>query len=200
MPVERWNFGICASLTIAEGLVFYGNRLVIPAALRQEVLDALHTAHHGVTKTMQRAQESVYWPGIRRQIEDRCIRCALCVMVERLQRRELLIPMPVPSYPFRVVGIDQFEVEGSCFLMVVDYLTKWPIVRGLSSNTSEVIIRVLREVFSEMGTPEVIVSDNAPQLVSRQFRSFLNGSGIEYRTSSPIHPSGNGQVECHRHS
>ena len=35
-------------LYIADNLLMYGNRLVIPASLRKEVLECLHAAHQGV--------------------------------------------------------------------------------------------------------------------------------------------------------
>ena len=42
----------------------YGNRLVIPALLRKEVLECLHAAHQGVAGMKARAATCVYWPGI----------------------------------------------------------------------------------------------------------------------------------------
>ena len=35
-------------LTLLDGVIFYGNRIVIPRILRKELLDILHKAHQGV--------------------------------------------------------------------------------------------------------------------------------------------------------
>ena len=189
-----WNFR--NELSLVDGVVFYGDRLVIPVALRVEVLSALHQAHQGVTKTLQRACQTVFWPGIKRRIEEMGLACESCREKESNERREPLISVSVPDYPYQMVGIDLFSCQGRNFLMIVDYLTKWPVVKEMPNGTSScVVIDLLSEVFSDFGTPEKIVSDNGPQLVSYEFQQFCKNSKIEHTTSSPLHPSANGQVE-----
>ena len=39
------------------------------------------------------------------------------------------------------------------------------------------------------------MSDNGPQFSGYEFKTFCNSKGIKHKTSSPLHPSGNGQVE-----
>lgn len=43
-----------------DGKIFYGSRFVIPNMLRDEVLRDLHLTYQGVSKTVQRAQNSVF--------------------------------------------------------------------------------------------------------------------------------------------
>ena len=40
------------------------NRLVVPLSMRIDVLDRLHDAHQGITKCLERAKTSVWWPGL----------------------------------------------------------------------------------------------------------------------------------------
>jgi hypothetical protein len=188
-----WN--IRHSLSVADGLLFYGCRLVVPNACRAELVNSLHSGHQGVTKTLQRARSSVYWPGLRKRLEEKCMSCEVCLSVERANTKEPLMSMPVPEFPFEVIGVDPFEVEGRHFLAVVDYLTKWPVIRELQVVQSDSVIRALGEVFADFGLPSRIISDNGPQLTSRKFKEFVGSKGIEHVTSSPLHPSGNGQVE-----
>ena len=184
------------SLSIANGVVFYGSRLVIPVALRCEVLDSLHKAHQGVTKTLQRASTSVFWPGMRRRIEEKCLACDSCAKSEGNQTREPLIPFAIPNTPFQTVGIDLFYLDGVDYLLLVDYLTKWPVVKRLSSGIgSSAVVQALREIFADFGQPDKIVSDNGPQLSSFHFKQFCKSLNIEHVTSSPLHASGNGQSE-----
>ena len=78
----------------------------------------------------------------------------------------------------------------------MDYLSKWPVVKRLGTETSsKSVIYCLKEVFSDFGQPEIVVSDNGPQFSSAEFKSFCNKYGIRHNTSSPVHPSGNGQAE-----
>lgn len=188
-----WN--LRHSLSIVDGLLFYGSRLVVPSACRSELVESLHAGHQGVTKTLQRARSSVFWPGLRKRLEEKCLSCEACVTVERSHTKEPLISMPVSEFPFEVVGIDPFEIEGKHYLAVVDYLTKWPVVKQLSVVQSDSIIHALGEVFAEFGIPRRLISDNGPQLTSRKFSEFLRSKGVVHATSSPLHASGNGQAE-----
>jgi hypothetical protein len=170
---------------------------VIPVALRDEVLKSLHSAHQGVTKTLQKASMSVFWPGLKRRVEEKCLHCESCVKAERTQSKEPLIPFAVPETPFQCVGVDLFCLDGVDYLLLVDYLTKWPVVKTLSrvGTTSKAVIQCIREIFADFGLADTIVSDNGPQFSSVQFKEFCKQLNIEHKTSSPLHPSGNGQSE-----
>ncbi|KAI0216033.1 hypothetical protein LSAT2_031897 [Lamellibrachia satsuma] len=60
---------------------------------------------------------------------------------------ELLIPTPVPEYPFQKVGAVLFALDGIIYLLTVDYYSKWLSV----------------VLLADFKTPEVLVSDNGPQ-------------------------------------
>ena len=53
-----------AELTVQHGLLLRGSRLVIPAPMRSNILEKLHTGHQGIIKCRMRARESIWWPGI----------------------------------------------------------------------------------------------------------------------------------------
>ncbi len=55
-------------LTIQDGLLLYGSRIVIPASLRADILSKLHEGHLGITKCRERAKHSVWWPGLSREL------------------------------------------------------------------------------------------------------------------------------------
>ena len=50
-------------LTIEDGLLVKGNRIVIPTDMRHDCLETLHAPHLGLQKTFLRAHTSVFWPG-----------------------------------------------------------------------------------------------------------------------------------------
>ena len=60
------------------------------------------------------------------------------------------------------------------------------------STSSRAVTQVLREVFSDWGIPQVIVSDNGPQYAGSEFREFCAELTIQHGTISPLHSSGNG--------
>ena len=47
-------------LTVYEGLVFMGERVVVPEPFRSRVLDTLHAAHQGTTSMRLRAERNLF--------------------------------------------------------------------------------------------------------------------------------------------
>ena len=54
---------------ISGGVIFKGKQVIIPDALRSDILHQLHEAHLGIEKTRLLMRESVYWPNIYKYIE-----------------------------------------------------------------------------------------------------------------------------------
>ena len=57
-------------LTILDGLIMKGNRVVIPTSMRPATLNRLHHAHQVLTSMLQRARRTVYWPKLQDDIRD----------------------------------------------------------------------------------------------------------------------------------
>ena len=57
-----WNFR--EDLSVEDGLVTKGFRLLIPSTLKWKVMEQIHEGHQGMEKCMLKARESVFWPGI----------------------------------------------------------------------------------------------------------------------------------------
>ena len=51
------------------------------------------------------------------------------------------------------------------------------------------------EMFADWGTPEFLVSDNGPQFRAKEFKDFCHSRNVTPIYTSPLHSSGNGQVE-----
>ena len=72
-----WTF--CEELTIEDGLVLKGPRIIIPNNKREDILKLIHESHLGLNKCKIRAKETVYWPGINEQLEQLIINCQHCL-------------------------------------------------------------------------------------------------------------------------
>ncbi|XP_055305757.1 uncharacterized protein K02A2.6-like [Sitodiplosis mosellana] len=81
------------------------------------------------------------------------------------------------------------------FLIVVDSHSKWVEVFKMKTITSAFTISKLREFFSRLGIPDIIVSDNGTQLKSAEFNDFTARNNIEHIFTSPGHAATNGQAE-----
>ena len=183
-------------LSIADGCVMWGLKVVIPSKLRKRVLDELHEGHLGVVKMKNVARGLVWWPGIDKEIEGLAKQCSGC---QSIQSNPATAPLHVWEWPAATwdrVHIDYAgPIQGQMYLVVVDAYSKWPFVVQTKSTTSETTIRILLSIFATEGLCKQLVSDNAPQFTSEEFESFLRRNGIKHITSAPYHPATNGIAE-----
>lgn len=193
LACEFWNDR--QMLSVSDGLILRGERLVIPRDLRRHILSCLHRGHFGIVKTKERAMSTVYWPGINGQIEDLISKCASCQENRTNNAREPIIQHPIPSYPFQYVATDMFEHNTKHYLLLVDYYSRFPEVIRLCDTTSSCIIAELKNIFSRHGIPEVLFSDNGPQYTSNVMKEFAKEWYFTLRTSSPRFPQSNGLAE-----
>ena len=177
-----------------HGLLLYGNRILVPPSLRKETLSKLHNGHQGIQRCRLRAKVSVWWPGIMREIENMISQCHTCAR-QFSPRKEPMIPTELPDYPWQRVGTDLFHLNGDNYLVVVDYFSRYPEIKKLSSTTSTAIIQTLKSIFSRLGIPQQVVSDNGPQFASQHFTNFAKSYDFQHVTSSPHFAQSNGLAE-----
>lgn len=182
-------------LSLVDGLVIFNKRVVVPTALRQEILHKLHETHQGLAKCRLNAQATVWWPGLSKQLTDLINGCRVCQEQRPAQRHEPLRPTELPQRPWQQLGVDLCSHEGKDYLVAVDYYTRWIEVRYLGSTTATAVINKLRMIFATHGIPEAIVSDNGPQFQCREFQTFAQEYDFLHRTSSPGFPQANGEAE-----
>ena len=94
------------------------------------------------------------------------------------------------------LGTDLFYWNKIDYLVIGDYFSKYLIVRRLPNSSTHVVIKELGLVFTELGRPFVLRSDNGPCYSSREFQNFLNFYQVDHVTSSPHHPQSNGFAEA----
>ena len=75
-------YSVASELAVEDGLLMRGNQAVIPASLRLEMLDRIHTGHQGITKCRERARISLWWPGLSKQLEELVKGCSECCKVQ----------------------------------------------------------------------------------------------------------------------
>ena len=184
-----------AQLSVIDGIIYNGMRIVIPPSLRPCVLQLVHESHLGMVKCKQRAREAVYWPGLNADIENLVRNCSKCAEYQKKQPAEPLEPTQMPELPYQEVGTDIFDFEGENFLITVDYYSQFIEVDALQDLRSATVIRALKAQFSRHGIPRVLRSDCGTQYMAREFKQMTEDYGIEHKPSSPHFQSSNGEAE-----
>ena len=191
--IGHWNHR--DDMSVAEGLIFKGTRIVIPAPLRKDILLKIHAGHLGIEKCKERARSSVFWPGIGVDIEKAVKECSTCQMYQASNIREPMIPHPTPALPWQNIATDIMTLYGHDYLVVVDYYSNYPEIERLKDTTASSVINKLKSILARHGRCQTLVSDNGPQYASKEFAKFAQEWDFKHITSSPHHQQGNGLAE-----
>ena len=70
-------------------------------------------------------------------------------------------------------------LNGYYYLLIVDSYSKWPEVFKYKHPTVTNTIRALNEVFSQLGVPNTIVSDNGMMFTGSEFKVYCDSLAIE---------------------
>ena len=166
----RMYHWVATEISVQDGLLMRGSRIVIPASLR---LECWIGSTQGIWASLsagarERAKQSVWWPGLSRQLEELVKNCSECRKTT-VQRSETLIPSTLPELPWQRVAIDHFELKGRVYLLIVDYFSLYIEVTHLDRTTAGDVILHTKAVFARHGIPEVVVSDNGPHFSSEAY-------------------------------
>ena len=170
---------------------------MIPEVLRKHVLKLAHEGHQGIVKTKCRLRSKVWWPKVDADAEKLCKSCHCCQAVSEYSAPEPMARAYPPSGPWQDCAADILGPlpSGENLLVVVDYYSRYFEVVILRSTTSTKVINSLQPIFARFGVPHTLKTDNGPQFISEEFKAFLAENGIEHRTTPPLWPHANGEVE-----
>ena len=183
-------------MSVQDGCVLVGSRVIIPNVGRSKVMDELHEGHPGISRIKGLARGVVWWPGIDADLEKKVKECCAC---EANKKSPALAPLHTwdwPSHPWTRLHIDHAgPFLGKTFLVLVDAHSKWMDVVIVPSTSSQATIKALRPIFATHSLPEIIVSDNGSAFTSEEFQKFVKQNGIRHLRSAPYHLASNGLAE-----
>ena len=181
-------------LTVQDEILFRGNRVIVPASMRSEMLKKIHASHIGIEGCLRRAREILYWPGMTSAIRDHVSACGTCNSFRMEQPKEPLMPQKVPDRPWSKVAVDLFTLHKTEYIIVVDDYSNFFELRALSDTRASSVITSLKSQFARHGIPNIVRSDNGSKF-SSDFKTFAREWDFEHITSSPYHARSNGKVE-----
>lgn len=167
-------------LSVEDGLIFQGHTLVIPRSMRSELIQRLC------------CELKTPCPGLG------CNKVPTCLTHRDANASMPLITTEFPDRPYQKIAADLFHFDGSEYLLTKDYYSRFFEVDYLPDTRSQTVIRKLQQHMSRMLIPDIVVSDNAAQFSSADFRDFANEWGFEHLTLSPGYPQSNGLAEKRR--
>ena len=65
-------------LSVQDGCLLWGSRVIVPPSGRKAVLNELHEAHPGISRMKALARMYVWWPGLDKDIEESVCLCREC--------------------------------------------------------------------------------------------------------------------------
>jgi hypothetical protein len=110
---------------------------------------------------------------------------------------EAMFPMDHIVLDTFSLGSDVGSEEFVKVLVVVDVATSFVFLKPLTNLTGSSIVRALIEVFSVVGTPVKITSDNGTEFVNSEMKDYCEVEKIDHQVNTPHHPEGNGRAEAH---
>nr|XP_049462478.1 uncharacterized protein K02A2.6-like [Anopheles coluzzii]XP_049462479.1 uncharacterized protein K02A2.6-like [Anopheles coluzzii] len=166
------------ALSTLRECILFGERLVVPEALRRKCLRQLHLGHPGIQRMKSLTRSYVYWPGLDSEIAELVKSCPQCAAAAKSPPHSTPIAWPTTSAPWQRVHVDYAgPIDGFYYLLAIDSFSKWPKIVQTTKITTQATIRILRGLFARLGG------------------EFCTTNGIEHIRTAPYHPQSNGQAE-----
>jgi len=212
-PQEKQKLARQAIQYVVEnGILFKRNKKtpehplrVITLQDREKILYNLHSSplagHFGLRKTIEKAAENYYWPGMGNDIKAYIESCDSCQRFGKPRKVQFNESIQVIQ-PFYQIGIDYIgplnitSSENKYILVAVDYFTKWPKAKVVKEATAKETAKFLYEtIICQHGVPSIILSDRGTHFVNETVKLLKEEVGFKHRLTSAYHPQTNGLTE-----
>ena len=137
--------------------------------------ESAFSGHLGAKKTEVRILPNFFWSGLRQDVIRFCRSCDVCQRtVKRGSVKKVLLgSMPLIDTPFKRVVVDivgpiapPSEAGHRYILTLVDYATRYPEAVPLKKITTEAVAEALLDIYSRVGIPERVLTDQGTQFMS----------------------------------
>jgi hypothetical protein len=182
-------------------------QLIVPFKLQHSFIEACHSGmtggHLGPRKTVHQVQRRAYFTGWRAKTYRFCRQCTNCAAYFRgkLKHQACMQPMTTGN-PMERLGIDLCgpfpeSYDGKIFILTcTDYFSKWTECIPLPDKQAHTVAKALVDnVFTRLGCPWEIVSDQGPEFDNKLLKSLCERFHIAKIRTTPYHPNSNGVAE-----
>lgn len=128
-------------MSVEQGVIMWGHRVVVPSALRTRLLEEVHSTHMGIVKSKAMVRSYFWWPGINSDVENFIKACKSCRLNQSNPKKVEISLWPESENSFERIHIDYCgPIKGKYLLVIVDSHSKWLEVFPMNSMISEVTI------------------------------------------------------------
>ncbi|CAM4573874.1 unnamed protein product [Lepidochelys kempii] len=183
-------------------------QLVVPQKYRCKLLYLAHdiplSGHKGIRCTRQRLLQNFYWPGVFTTVRQYCRSCDPCQRVGKAwdKGKAALKPLPIIEETFQKVAMDivgplsKTTQSGKKYILgVVDFATRYPEAVALASIEADTVADALLTIFSRVGFPKEVLTDQGSNFMSALLRCLWEKCGVRHNWASAYHSQSNGLVE-----
>ena len=183
-----------------------GSQLVIPVKKRQgfirEFHDSLFAGHLGITRTVYRLLDRVYWPGLRSDVRTYIRSCTICIARKSPCPRKVPMGHVAVGHRWERVAMDLLDMSvttprGNRYvLVIVDCFTRWTEAFPLPDKTAQSVADAFfTKVVCRFGMPAVIHSDQGREFENKILQELCLIGGSHKTRTAPYHPKSDGMVE-----
>ena len=196
-PDMQSYVSVMDELSVINGLLLRGERLVVPRNLQQKIVDAAHEGHQGITKTKNFLRSRLWFPGMDAMVERTVRGCMSCQVATPQTSRMPLKMTPLPAETMEKISTDFYGPlpTGEYLLLVTCKYSRFPFIEMVTSTAAKAVIPKFEKLFSEFGYPMEITAYNGPPFRSQEFKEYAAECGFTVRNITPAEPKANGQAE-----
>ena len=122
--------------------------------------------------------------------------CNTCLEFQQIQPNKKTIHHDIPIRPWDVVGVDKLQIIAKNYLCIVDYHSKFLVVKKMEGLSADSLILALKVVFVEYSIPKRVISETGGNFISEKCKNFYNSLNIEQAVSLLYPHWRNRQVEA----
>lgn len=176
---------------------------------RQEIIGKEHNkAHFGFDKTLASIKQRFFWPKMNGQVKKFCRECVPC-QTSKAGNTNVTPPMgsqkPV-EYPWQFVTLDYIgplpasgRNRSTYLLVVTDVFTKFILVQPFREAKAGPLVEFVENmIFRLFGVPEIILTDNGSQFISKIFKELLQSYNVNHWLTPAYHPQVNNTERVNR--
>lgn len=135
-----------------------------------------------------------------------CLICQTCKATNVNTTTPITVQKKIADYPWQFLTMDYVgplpasgKARNTCLLVITDVFTKFVLIQPFRQATAESLVPFIEGmVFNLFGVPEVILTDNGSQFISKMFQELLSRYNVTHWKTPSYHPQINDSERVNR--